>query len=81
MSNINDLISALSGQDMVQANNVFGSLMQDKINDALDDRKVQIAQSMMGINPDEEFEDEEEYEEVEEDDELQDVSDESDGED
>ena len=78
MSDINALISALSGKDMVQANSAFSSLMQNKLNDAIDDRKVQIAQSMMGVNPDEEYEDEEE--ELEND-ELQDVSDESDGED
>jgi len=78
MSDINALISALSGKDMVQANNAFASLMQNKLNDAIDDRKVQIAQSMMGVDPDEEYEDEEE--ELEND-ELQDVSDESDGED
>ena len=43
-----DLISALQGGDNVEASNVFSSLMADKINSAMDDRKVQIAQSMMG---------------------------------
>lgn len=43
-----DLISALQGGNNVEASNVFNSLMADKINSAMDDRKVQIAQSMMG---------------------------------
>lgn len=43
-----DLINALQGGDNVEASNVFSSLMADKINSAMDDRKVQIAQSMMG---------------------------------
>ena len=78
MSDINTLISALSGKDMVQANSAFVNLMQNKLNDAIDDRKIQIAQSMMGVDPDEEYED---NEELETDDEFQDVSDESDRED
>lgn len=43
-----DLINALQGGDNVEASNVFSSLMADKINSAMDDRKVQIAQGMMG---------------------------------
>ena len=43
-----DLINALNAGDNIEAGNVFNSLMADKINSAMDDRKVQIAQSMMG---------------------------------
>jgi hypothetical protein len=70
MSNINDIIAAVASNNMVDANNVFNSLMQDKINSALDDAKIQMAQSMFGHEEEpeiEEDEDEVEYEEYEED--------------
>lgn len=51
-----DLINALNGGDNVTASNVFSSLMADKINTAMDDRKVQIAQSMMGGAEEEQLE-------------------------
>lgn len=43
-----DLINALNTGDNIEAENAFHSLMADKINSAMDDRKIQIAQSMMG---------------------------------
>ena len=42
-----DLINALNSGNNIEAGNMFNSLMADKINSAMDDRKVQIAQSMM----------------------------------
>ena len=63
-----DLISALNSGNNVEAGNVFTSLMADKINSAMDDRKVQIAQSMMTGEEDQmelDFESEEEVEEDE----------------
>jgi len=42
-----DLINALNTGDNIEAGNVFNSLMADKINSVMDDRKVQLGQSMM----------------------------------
>ena len=61
MSDTNDFISALSSGDMVKANDTFNSLMADKLNSALDDAKIQMAQGMLGA-------DESEYEETYEED-------------
>lgn len=69
MSDVNELIMALSQNDMVRANSVFGNVMNSKINDALDDAKIQMAQSMLGIDDtDEVEEEEEEYENIEDED-------------
>ena len=62
MTNVSDLINALNGDSKNDANNAFTSLMQDKINTAMDDRKIAIAQGMTGTAP--------ELEEVELDDEV-----------
>lgn len=74
MSDVNELIVALSQNDMVRANSVFGNVMSSKINDALDDAKIQMAQSMLGIDDDDdngEYEEDDDYEDTEdEDDEL-----------
>ena len=64
MSDVNELIGALSNGDMVKANSAFGDLMSNKINDALDGAKIQMAQSMLGTEEDQE---EVEYEEQTED--------------
>lgn len=42
-----DLINALNTGNNVEAGNVFNSLMADRINSVMDDRKVQLGQSMM----------------------------------
>lgn len=42
-----DLINALNTGDNIEAGNVFNSLMADRINSVMDDRKVQLGQSMM----------------------------------
>lgn len=48
MTDVNDLINALGAGDNVSAEDVFSSLMADKINSAMDDRKIELAQGMMG---------------------------------
>lgn len=73
MSDVNELILALAKDDMVKANSVFGDVMGNKINDALDGAKIQMAQSMLGIDDDEESD--EDYDEVEEDNEDDDNDD------
>lgn len=59
MSDVNELIAALSDGDMVKANTTFSDLMSSKINSALDDAKVQMAQSMLGTEEDEDIDDSE----------------------
>lgn len=56
MEKVSDLIDALKSGDNIAASNVFGDLMNDKINDSLDDRRIGIAQSMFGAEPDVEVE-------------------------
>lgn len=66
MTDVNDLISAIANGDMVRANDTFNGVMSSKLNDALDDTKIQIAQSMMGIQSEED----QEAEDIEDNDEL-----------
>lgn len=73
MPGVNDLISALSDGDMVRANDTFNSVMADKMNNALDDAKIQLAQSMLGTeeseegyDPADDENDEDEYDENDE---------------
>jgi hypothetical protein len=49
MSDVNDLINALSQGDMVKANDTFSAIMSDKINSSLDDSRIQMAQDIMGV--------------------------------
>lgn len=44
----NDLINNIKGGDVAKSNNIFNSIMADKINDALDAKKQEIAGSMYG---------------------------------
>jgi hypothetical protein len=63
-----DLINALNLGNNVEASDVFSSLMADKINSAMDDRKVQLGQAMMSGEEEQiemDFESEEEVEENE----------------
>jgi hypothetical protein len=63
-----DLINALNLGNNVEAGDVFNSLMADKINSAMDDRKVQLGQAMMSGEEEQtemDFESEEEVEENE----------------
>ena len=84
MATTEELIDTLSKGDMVQASNAFTDLMQSRVQNALDDRKVEIGQQMH-LSPEEieqmhaeEDEDEEEVEEVDtEEDESEDDSEEA----
>jgi hypothetical protein len=64
MSNVNDLIDALGSGDMGSAQTHFSSIMNDKVQSALDAKKVEVAQAMyadqeeLQIDTEVEFEDE-----------------------
>jgi hypothetical protein len=66
MPNVNDFIDAISKGNLAGANTMFGELMQDRLNQALDDKKIELAQGMIGIESDEDVttEDEDENAEV-----------------
>ena len=68
MTDVSELINALNAGNNNDANNTFSSLMQDKINTAMDDRKIAIAQGMSGTTV--------EVEDVEIDDEVPGIQDE-----
>lgn len=48
MTTANHLLNVLAGEDREQANEVFSALIQDKVADALEVAKVEIASSIMG---------------------------------
>lgn len=48
MTDVSELINALDAGSNNDANNAFSALMQNKINTAMDDRKIAIAQGMSG---------------------------------
>ena len=54
MTNVSDLINALDGDSKNDANNMFSALMHDKMNAAMDDRKIAVAQGMTGTTVQEE---------------------------
>ena len=54
MTDVSDLINALNGDSKNDANNMFSALMQDKMNAAMDDRKIAVAQGMTGTTVEEE---------------------------
>lgn len=67
-----EFLDAIQSQNFTQAERHFNDMMMDRIQDSLEQRKVQIASQMFGSEPeDEEEEDEEEFDE----DELLDLSD------
>ena len=68
MTDVSELINALDAGNNNDANNAFSALMQNKINTAMDDRKIAIAQGMSGT--------EVEVEDVEIDDEVPGIQDE-----
>ncbi len=68
MTDVSELINALNAGNNNEANNTFSALMQDKINTAMDDRKIAIAQGMSGT--------EVEVEDVDIDDEISGIQDE-----
>ena len=55
MADVNDIIFAVASNNLVDANKAFNAVIQDKINNALDDTKIQLAQSML-VTPDDESE-------------------------
>lgn len=66
MTTTEELIDTLSKGDMVQASNAFTDLMQSRVQNALDDRKVELGQQMH-LSPEEidQLHDEDEEEELE----------------
>lgn len=68
MTDVSELINALGAGNNNNANSAFDVLMQDKINAAMDDRKIAIAQGMTGTAV--------EVEDVEIDDEISGIQDE-----
>lgn len=68
MTDVSELINALGAGNNNNANSAFDALMQDKINAAMDDRKIAIAQGMTGTAV--------EVEDVEIDDEIPGIQDE-----
>jgi hypothetical protein len=48
MSNVQDLINALGSGNKADANDIFSSVMGDKINSAMDDRRTELANSFSG---------------------------------
>ena len=53
---VNDLINALKNGENVEAENTFNGLMADKINTAMDARKIELGQGMMNPTQEEELE-------------------------
>lgn len=77
MPDVNDLINSVGTGEMSTANKSFSAIMSDKLNAALDAKKVELANTMAGVEPEAEAEADHEEEEVEIDDEVQGISDES----
>jgi hypothetical protein len=88
MADKEDIITQTLDKDVVGMQNNFADLMLDKIRDAVAERKAQVAQEFMGVNPDDEeiddedldgdeedFEDEESDEDLETDEDLDDLMD------
>lgn len=66
-----EFLDAIQGQNFTQAERHFNDMMMDRIQDSLEQRKVQIASQMFGSEPEDEDEDDEDFDE----DELLDLSD------
>ena len=62
---VSDMVVDLAGNNMADANNKFMTIMSDKINAALDAKKIELAQSFSS-DEDIEIEDVENEEEIEE---------------
>jgi hypothetical protein len=69
MADVMDFVTQVGDGKMADAEKSFANIMQDKINSAMNDRKIELANNMAGV--------ETETEEVEDHDEIQGVSDES----
>jgi hypothetical protein len=70
------LIGDIESKRYTQASDTFQSLLNQKLRDSLEAKKIAIASSLFsGPNDDEEFEDDDDYEEEEEEDEDEDYED------
>ena len=52
MPTVSDLINDLGAGEMAKASTTFADLMKDKVNDALDDRKIELGR-LMTMSPEE----------------------------
>ena len=48
---LTDLVAAAVEQKATDFNDIFGSLVLDRIHDAVENKKIQIAQQMYGYQP------------------------------
>ena len=48
---LTDLVAAAVEQKATDFNDIFGSLVLDRIHDAVENKKIQIAQQMYGYHP------------------------------
>ena len=64
MPTVNDFVSAIATGNLAQANTMFGELMHDRLAQGLDDKKIELAQGMIGIQNDEDTEEDNENAEV-----------------
>ena len=63
---VQDLISLSYEQKPIEFQNAFNSLMSDRITSAINDKKIEVAQSMYNDHEEvEEIEDEQEFEDTE----------------
>jgi hypothetical protein len=46
MSDIKSMVDAVSSGDMASANNIFNGIMADKVSQALDAKRVEVAQNL-----------------------------------
>ena len=76
MADVMDFVTQVGDGKMADAEKSFANIMHDKINSAMNDRKIELANNMAGVEPTVEV-DETETEEVEDHDEIQGVSNES----
>lgn len=49
MPTVNDFVNAIATGNLANANTLFGGLMQDRLSQALDDKKIELAQGILGV--------------------------------
>jgi hypothetical protein len=64
---ISDLITNAVTQKPIEFTNAFNNVLVDKLNNAIEMRKAEIAQTMFNTDTDEEAEEQEDYQDSEED--------------
>jgi len=77
MADVMDFVTQVGLGNMADAEKSFANVMQDKINSAMNDRKIELANTMAGVETAVEVDEIETEQEVETDDEIHGVSDES----